>query len=566
MIESKSNKRLWKFSNKINKIFLFLILFFLTPLVLSSCSNSKTNNFEKYIKDNYSPAISLKERQKEFIPPAKNGVIEDLFAQQSFYSSLYSVITKLDFKDLGKFALNFGFKEFYKPIVDFITNAPAEEKPKNPEILKLLESVDKIMEKLDAISENQTKLFNELSDLSTMIECQQLNDVLNSFEQLKNNNLAPQTIYQAVRAEENNETITEDERQKRIMSDLLGGMGFGSDYQLYNRTDVAFDNYTYSLGQAILGPYRVTFKNDKSVYSESGNIFWILYELKRREVDWEHLANESRVAFHTDILSQYQMAATIDIQSMNSRIAAIKNYNDTKAPDAPFVSDTNVIQMRDKLLDQIGKISELEKKWEVIEHDYRFFWVPGHEIKIMPYFKAINLAEKHKENKAAGIDDQVALDNPVEYFKEYMTYDETHPLIRGSMLANLYRFVAESGRLKNYGKDGTDFWAYLIAEGGFTVDSKVTHRFALCSPEEFPPSEGLTTEITLLEKYTELQFTGFSPHPMAILLDPMYFDQWETPASYGIRRDNMGLIITYDFDPDGFDNHWIMLIGTVNES
>lgn len=535
-----------------------------------ACSDvKKYDDFASYIKNKYTQDTAIGDRN--IVPPAENGgsILEDLFGQTSFYTSLYDVITKLDFSSLGKFAYNFGFKEFYSPVVDYIKGEPEESKPKDPNTQKILQDLKLILSKLDSISKNQDKMIAELGEVSKLVECEQLNNVLNNFQQLANNKLAPLAIYEAIRYEEEDTSLTDEERRERIMSDLLGGMGFGEDYRVYNRTDVAFDTYTYNLGQAIIGPYRVSFKNDKSVQNESGNIFWIYYELKRHEVDWEHQADEDRATFHNDLLSQYLMAATVDIQSLNARIAAIKEYNDNRAQGAPYVSDTNVKQMLNLLIEQMKAVGTLAQEWDVQPHEYRYFWVSGHEVKIMPEIKCGNFKTKHTENKAAGIDDNLAIENPNEYFKDYMQYDETHPLISGEKLAALYKFVGQSGRLNAYKSSEQPFWDWLVKEGGITIDSNVDTYFALISPlhSYMSDTEGATFS-SPLDRYRDLCYDAFSPHYLA-LTTSRYYDEWKTWLVYGIKKYNQFLptnLYEFDYSPYNFDNHNFMIIGTVAEN
>ncbi len=295
--------------------------------------------------------------------------------------------------------------------------------------------------------------------------------------------------------------------------------------------------------------------------NDSGNIFWIFYELKRGEVDWEHLADESRATFHNDLLSQYLTAATIDLQSLRARIAAIKEYNDNRAQGAPYVSDSNVLEMIDLLTAQMKAVGELASEWEVVPHDYRFFWVSGYETKMMTKIKSANFCEIHKANDEAGIDGALALSDPNEYFKEIMTYDETHQLMEGSKLAALFKYAGKSGRLNSY---NGEFMDWLIAEGGFDVDSKIDFKVALCTPLNH--YEGTVTggRFSPDGTNTELCYDVFAPNKVALSY-PEFYDKYYTNLVYGSKYDYYGLIEKFVYDPKGSDNHNFMLIGAVNE-
>ncbi|MBR2593119.1 MAG: InlB B-repeat-containing protein [Firmicutes bacterium] len=491
------------------------------------------------------------------------------FSLNSLYTKLLDGIISTASKKIGTAAADFGIEHFLLPVVDYFIGLPEEEQPEDPNVKEILQDLDKISAQLELVLANQDKMMDDLSDISHMVECEQLNTVLNNFQQLKNGKVAPQVIYDSIKREENNTALSDEDRSDLIKSILLGAVGLGTDIQVYNRTDLAFDNYTYQLGQAIIGPYRVTLKTDSTVKNESGNIFWILYELERREVDWEFMADEERATFHADLMSQYMIAALLDIQSMDARIAAIEKYNANRDKDKdPLVSDSPVREMRDQLLKQMEQVSKLAKQWDVQPHDYSFFWVPGHEIKIMSYVKCGSFYEKHQANDAAGIDSNLALDDPNSYFSEYMQYDDSHPLMEGQKLADLYKFASKSGRLKSYYTgDHADqgFWKWLCAEGNIQIDPKVDTMRALCAPIGRDASQTYGMQYSYdYSMYERLYYIAFAPHWYAAQ-DEKYYDQWATVLSYGERRHDYWGILTpkYEYDSSELDKFNFMIIGAV---
>ncbi len=245
------------------------------------------------------------------------------------------------------------------------------------------DEITKIMSELDEINTTQGEMIQSLKTLETMVECEQLDSILNSFNALKDE-WAPKIVYDSlVKAEEIEDP---DQRKAEQKSYLLGGLGIDATSPLLNDASVPFDTYVEEFGKAISGPYKVTFTGDNGVSSEEGNIFWIYQQYKMRDPNtkWEHMATEDRAQFFNEVIGNYTTAAIIDILSLNARIEAVEEYNSTR-PTEQRIGDQTIRDRFALLMNQMEQIADIADQWEVEQHDeYRYLWVPGHEVRIYP--------------------------------------------------------------------------------------------------------------------------------------------------------------------------------------
>lgn len=361
--------------------------------------------------------------------------------------------------------------------------------PKNqtdPTIEEIKADLEKIMSELDTVAQKQDQILDELSALSTMVECAELNNALNSYEKLKSQNWAPSAIYRSVKLEESSD-YTDEEKNERIKSALLGGMGFGSDYTSYNRTDIAYDNYVFQLGNAIMGPYKVTFKDKSGVSTKTGNIFWIYYESQRRAVSWEHQADESRAAFNNDVLSTYLLTAFLDLLSLGARISAIEEYNASRDRGERYVSDTPVRQMMTQLQEQMYAVAEAAEEWQVDPgSETPYYWVPGHEMRFNSGIETTTIYDEYMEVNGKAKDegipivyDEMGGYSPVlkEDFADY-TYNvftrfhrnsEEGILIAPEEMNILFKAYSSDKDSGTADEDNT-FWEYLRDSAGFSYE------------------------------------------------------------------------------------------------
>ena len=175
-----------------------LIMLFSFFACTPSGNGSGYSSLGDLIRDKYTPGEQQGTDEKHTVTAESL----DLYSESDLWTKLLDAIVEKVPGGIADKLADYGFNEFVKPLVQYLFGLPEEEKPVDPVEQEILEDLEKILNILDTVVKNQEQMISMLTDISKMVECNQLNTVLNTFQQIKTN-YAPKTIYQALRREEN---------------------------------------------------------------------------------------------------------------------------------------------------------------------------------------------------------------------------------------------------------------------------------------------------------------------------------------------------------------------------
>ena len=343
--------------------------------------------------------------------------------------------------------------------------------------------ITQILSELDEIKTTQSEMIQSLKTLETMVECEQLDSIINSFNALKDE-WAPKIVYDSLlKAEDIEDPVQRTAEEK---SYLLGGLGIDATSPLLNDASVPFDTYVEQFGKAISGPYKVTFTDSTGTSSEQGNIFWIYQQYKMRDPNtkWEHMATEDMAQFHIEVMGNYTIAAMTDLLSLNARIEAVEEYNSAR-PAEQRIGDQTIRDRFAMLMNQMEQIADIADQWEVEQHDeYRHLWVPGHELRIYP--EAIS--KQQPEDKDNAMKYSVNVGYNMEYCESMTDYDTPNedfwaPLFKYNDNSSLINYDQVNSILEAY--DGNkSLYSILKDEAGITFPDNLSESNAfMLNPE-----------------------------------------------------------------------------------
>ena len=274
--------------------------------------------------------------------------------------------------------------------------------------------LDEILKKLDQI-EAEVKA---ISDKLTTI---QLQEVLNDLHFILSDT-RPATLYNALRkidADLAGGKITGEKAKEARLTALTTAIGVDNPA----RFDTDFDQYVDKMWSAMTEQYNVTIGDQPQKLT----LMQIYYELLRRTHKWENQAYEEWAAFQGSCVSLLMTSLTLEHASLQARIDQLEDQG--KHEDAYAVFQRQQV-ITERIYEAAGFEGDIvaespnglgayrkhvaykglfsEKTWESQywmykeRPDYRYYWVPEHEIL---FYAKVNTQDVPQEPKGLGLTD-----------------------------------------------------------------------------------------------------------------------------------------------------------------
>ena len=265
--------------------------------------------------------------------------------------------------------------------------------------------LDEILKKLDEI-EGDIKL---LSDKVTTV---QLQTILNDLKELLGNT-TPHTLFQALQNIDDDvegKQLTPEQAKTARLNALTEEIGIENPAN----ANADWDQYVDKLWTAMTTQYDVTIDDQPQKLT----LMQTYYELLRRTYKWEHQAYEEWAAYQGKCVSLLMSALTLEEASLQARMDLLEaagreseGYNVGSRYETVTDWIDQVVGKKVVLADGAhvvypGLFSEdtWEKQYWMYKErpDYRYYWVPGHEVL---FFAQVNTQDVPKEPKGLGLDD-----------------------------------------------------------------------------------------------------------------------------------------------------------------
>ena len=286
---------------------------------------------------------------------------------------------------------------------------------------------DDTQQKLDQILQELNQLNAAMGELQKTANSQQLDTILN--------NLSP-TLTKLTPHDVLNELIKLDkskaeDAKRRVQGELTTSLGNGKvdDIESLASVEGAFDNFTSELWQAMTNTWHVTIDGRP----QDLTLMQIWYEHLRYKYQWEHQAYKEWAEFQGQCVSLLASSLALERASLQVRLEKIEDYNKTHEPSEvvdegavknrlndiqDFINqmagytgyvtvesaDNPGLGLSRKYVDYPGLFSEktwAEQYWMYKERpDYRYYWVPGHEIL---FYAQVNSQDVPQEVKDHGL-------------------------------------------------------------------------------------------------------------------------------------------------------------------
>lgn len=235
-----------------------------------------------------------------------------------------------------------------------------------------------INKKLDEVLKNQEEMKHEIEVVEKMITDASLQKIINDFLTAYNDDVTYKNYYQMVTEIQKNTTYTPEEREEKMITALTSGM---SDAEKASG-DAEIDKYCQKIYALLVTEYTYDLTDNKT---HSGNLLQVYRDYMREQVMFEHQADEALENFQDLVVGYYLNVAVIERLSLEARV---KWCNDNHVD--PISVETRIRELQSQLqgsdeepYKKVG-MDKLLKEQRPSEKPYRYFWVPGHEIKLMP--------------------------------------------------------------------------------------------------------------------------------------------------------------------------------------
>lgn len=248
-----------------------------------------------------------------------------------------------------------------------------------------MSDMDEVRNMLNEVLKNQNAMMADLNRIKTNISQSEYDAVLNNYLTLKGETVYVSNAYGTLKDIDDKlaeKTITEEEAAAERKAAVTTGIG------ITNMQSAAegIDNYCEAMYTLISTSYNTTLPDGRSFVDD---LLGIQYQQCRNIPDFlfENQAYDILLAFQNYVIGNYMLATAVELLSLNARIAVCKEHNADPNCTEKWYTDNlerRIKDIKEELegSDSVTGIQQVMKKHEVVKHDdYRYFWVPGYEMK-----------------------------------------------------------------------------------------------------------------------------------------------------------------------------------------
>lgn len=233
---------------------------------------------------------------------------------------------------------------------------------------------EEINKKLDEVLANQNRMIEEITAVERMITDVQLQTAINEFLKAYNEDTVYKNYYQTV-TEIQKASMSDYQRKEEMISALTSGM---SDAE--KTSGIAkIDEYCQKIYALITTEYVYTLTDKQS---HQGNLLQLYRDYMREHVLFEHKADESLRNFQDFVVGYFLNVAVIERLSLEARVQyCIDNNLDCKSVETRISELQSQLKGSDTEPYKKTGVAKLLEEQRPCEKPYRYFWVPGYELK-----------------------------------------------------------------------------------------------------------------------------------------------------------------------------------------